>query len=123
MKKKELAKKAAFGLWHEIAQGWHWLWRIFSNDPAASCSRMLAVAVISYVGYMGMKHWDTMTQVQSTFLLGYLSGLIPYATGKLFDTGSKILASIKGTPETKTDVSSLALTQTGQVVKKVEDNF
>ena len=70
--------------------------RIVSNDPAASCSRTLAIGVIFYVGYMGMKHWSTMTQVQVTFLLGYLSGLLPYVTGKLFEKLSDVISAIKG---------------------------
>ena len=73
--------------------------RLLSSDPAASCSRALAIGVIMYVGIMGMQHWDTLTQVQVTFLMGFLSGLLPYVTGKLFENVPSIISSLKGKDE------------------------
>ena len=93
----EKVKKGLDVIWFELVHAWRHLWKFFSDDPAASCSRMLAVGVVIYVGAVGFIHWDTLTQIQENFLLGYLAGLAPYVSGKILSGGSQLISSLKGT--------------------------
>ena len=57
--------------------------RVFSNDPSASCSRILAVMSMLYVIVYGSLYFSSMTDVQARYLLGVLGGVLPYAFNKI----------------------------------------
>ena len=59
--------------------------RVFSNDPGASCSRILAVLSLVYVMVLGTLYFATLTGEQIQYLLGILSGVLPFAFKKIAD--------------------------------------
>ena len=56
--------------------------RVFSNDPGASCSRILAVLSMGYVIVYGSLYFSSLNDVQARYLLGVLGGVLPYALNK-----------------------------------------
>jgi hypothetical protein len=59
--------------------------RLFSNDPSASCSRLLASLCVAYVMIYGSIYFSTLNDIQARYLLGILGGVLPYAFNKISD--------------------------------------
>jgi hypothetical protein len=58
--------------------------KIFSNDPIASCGRILAFSSMVYVGIMGVIHFQTLTVPQVEFLRNFLAGIFGFVAEKFF---------------------------------------